>query len=320
MTVFDLRLDSPFDTTLASGVLKQGAADFKVEELLSPECAEAGEHVWLWLEKTGQNSEFVARQLARAYGVRDMDVGFSGLKDRHAVTRQWFSIYLGKRPEPDWQSLVIEGVCVLARHRHLRKLRRGEHRANRFSIVLREFTAEDGFFKILEQIRAQGFPNYFGDQRFGHAGQNLQRAEAWFEGRIKVSRSQRAMYLSAVRAWLFNLNLRREVAAGHWLQAGEGPLYGDDAPGVLGLSETERGVLVEHPLFAKGIHQNRMSLMRRPYVVVPEAMSWRHEGDMLQLEFTLPAGAFATTLLALCMQVNDASLRPQQQPSAGAEL
>jgi tRNA pseudouridine13 synthase len=311
---FDLTVNSPFDTSLATGTLKSRPEDFRVEERMRPEFTQSGEHVWLWLEKTGQNTEYVAKQLARAYGVREMDVGYAGLKDRHAVTRQWFSIYLGNRAEVDWRSIAIDGVQVLAAHRHARKLRRGEHQGNHFNILLRDFSARPAFFQILERVREDGFPNYFGAQRFGRQGLNLQRALAMFERRIKVSRAQHSIYLSAVRSWLFNQNLCRQVVAGSW-HTGAGPLYGDAAPGVADLEPQEQALLETYPEFARGIHQNRMTLMRRLYRVQPESMSWVHEGAMLRLEFFLPPGAFATTLLTQCMQVSDVT---EMRTSAGS--
>ena len=80
----------------ASASLKVLNEDFIVTELpLQPPCGE-GEHIWLDVEKNGANTAFVAQQLAEAAGVQERDVGYAGLKDRHAITRQWFSIYLPK--------------------------------------------------------------------------------------------------------------------------------------------------------------------------------------------------------------------------------
>lgn len=303
MSDFAMALVFPYGDPAVSGVIKQQPEDFYVEELWSEPFSGSGEHVLLWLEKNGQNTEYVARQLARVAGVRDMDIGYSGLKDRWAVTRQWFSVYLGNKSEPDWQGISLEGVRILAITRHHKKLRRGEHRGNLFRLRVRALQQAEGIDSTLSQIKQHGFPNYFGEQRFGREGQNLHRAEALFERRIKASGSQRAFYLSAVRGYLFNLNLCREVERGAWQnQTLGGPLYGDAQPDVSPLTEEEKAVLDVHPLFAQGIHQNRMKLMRRPYCALPQAMSWQIEGDMLWLEFILPPGAFATTLLQCLMR------------------
>ena len=309
--IYEMALLFPDGDPVARGVIKQQPEDFYVEELWTEPFSGSGEHVMLWLEKTGQNTEYVARQLARAAGVRDMDIGYSGLKDRWAVTRQWFSVYLGNKPEPDWQNVSLEGVSILAVTRHHKKLRRGEHGGNLFRLTIRSLQQAEGVDSALQQIQQRGFPNYFGEQRFGREGQNLHRAEALFERRIKASSSQRAFYLSAVRAYLFNLNLSREVERGAWQDhATGGPLYGDAQPEVSPLTDEERAVLDAHPLFAQGIHQNRMKMMRRPYGVLPQAMSWHIEDDMLRLEFVLPPGAFATTLLQCVLRTESPGLDP----------
>lgn len=311
MSDYSLSVRLPEGEPVASGEIKRCAEDFYVEELWAESFSGAGEHVLLCLEKSDQNTEYVARQLARAAGVREMDIGFAGLKDRRAVTRQWFSVYLGNRPEPDWTGLALEGVRLLDVTRHHKKLRRGEHCGNLFRLTVRSLQHAEGIASALQQIKSQGFPNYFGEQRFGRAGQNLYRAEALFERRIKASGSQRAFYLSAVRAYLFNQNLSREVERGTWQHhATGGPLYGDAQPEVSPLTDEERAVLDAHPLFAAGIHQNRMKLMRRPYGVLPQAMSWHLEGDMLRLEFVLPPGAFATTLLQCVLRTESPGLEP----------
>ena len=191
-------LDFPraWQGALATGVLKQQVEDFYVEELLSSELAESGEHIWLWLEKTGQNTEYVAEKLAAFAGVKVMDIGFSGLKDRWAQTRQWFSVYLGNKPEPDWSEMSLEGVRLLDYGRHQKKLRRGEHRANKFAIRIRDFKPTGDTERLLQCIQQQGFPNYFGPQRFGLNGANLSRGLRFFSGQIKASKSQRSFYLS----------------------------------------------------------------------------------------------------------------------------
>lgn len=121
----------------ASGVLRAEPDDFCVDELLGFEPSGGGEHAFLVLEKTGANTEWVARQLARAAGVAPVAVGFAGLKDRHAVTRQAFTVHPAGRAEPDWSALAIPGVQVVSATRHSRKLKRGAHRGNRFRIRLR---------------------------------------------------------------------------------------------------------------------------------------------------------------------------------------
>jgi len=284
---------------VASGVIKSQVEDFYVEELMAPELTGEGEHVWLWVEKSGQNTEFVAEQIAVFANVKKMDVGLSGQKDRWAKTRQWFSVYLGAKSEPDWQCFELEGVVVLKHVRHSKKLRRGEHYANHFKIIVRELSGADSIDAILSRIKLQGFPNYYGMQRFGFQGANLDRGARFFEGEIKASRSQRSFYLSAARSFLFNLNLAQAVGSGAWLtDTLGGPLYGDlqrdDDP----LSKIEAEILEAYPSLAKGIHKNRLKLERRSYKVVPDAFSWEIDGSNLSLTFNLPTGIFATSLLS----------------------
>jgi len=296
---FDLIFPRASKFSLASGVIKTSEDDFYVKEIMQVEMSGEGEHVWLWVEKIGQNTEFVAGQIADFANVKKMDVGFSGQKDRWAKTQQWFSVYLGSKVEPDWQAFEVENVSILEAKRHSKKLRRGEHQSNYFNIFIRNLADSASLEKSLIEIQGKGFPNYFGPQRFGRKGANLERGERFFNGEIKASRSQRSFYLSAARSYLFNLNLAKAVKDDTWIENEiGGPLYGDAQDGVAPLSAHEQYILEHHAIFAKGIHKNRLKLERRPYCIVPENMSWEFEGEDLRLSFTLPKGIFATALLA----------------------
>ncbi len=296
---FDIDFPTVYRGADSKGVIKQHVEDFFVEELFAPELSGEGEHVWLFVEKQGQNSEYVAEHLARFAGVKQMDVGLSGLKDRWALTRQWFSVYLGNKSEPDWQNFSLDGVKVLSHVRHQRKLRRGEHSGNKFRIRVRELIPESNLEDILQRIKTQGFPNYFGPQRFGLNGANLSRGYRFFKGQLKASRSQRSFYLSAARSYLFNLNLARVIQTNSWEDSPEGgPLYGDPVPGLNTLTAAEQQILDAHPVFADAIHKNRLKLERRPYLIIPQNLKWCINSNELLLEFDLPSGCFATSLLA----------------------
>lgn len=282
-----------------SAVIKGRVEDFYVEEIFDVDLANDGEHTWLWVEKQGQNTEYLAEKIAQFAKVKIMDVGFSGLKDRWAVTRQWFSVYLGKKPEPIWSELDLEGVRILKHARHLKKLRRGEHSANKFNIVLRELSSRDHVEEALTRISKEGFPNYFGAQRFGINGANLERGERFFSGKLKASRSQRSFYLSAARSFLYNVNLAECIETQSYANGNlNGPLYGDETPGSNELVDAEREWLKKYPIFADAIHKNRLKLERRPYFIVPESLSWTFTDDTLSLSFLLPTGCFATSLIA----------------------
>ncbi len=190
--------------------------DFQVTEELGYEFTGDGEHDFLYLEKTSANTEWVSRQLARFADVPAKDVGYAGLKDRHAVTRQWFSI--PRWNAPDWAQLEVEGVRILDVQRHNKKLRRGAHKANHFRIVLRgDGIAEQA--PVLEQrvqvIREQGVPNYFGEQRFGRAGNNLELADVFASGK-RLPRHKRSIAISTIRSFLFNEYLHTRVVDGSW--------------------------------------------------------------------------------------------------------
>ena len=118
-----------------AAVIRSSPADFDVTEALDFDFSGDGEHDVLYVEKTGANTEWVSRQLATHADVPAKDVGYCGLKDRHAITRQWFSV--PRWNAPDWNTLTIEGVSLLDVKRHSRKLRRGAHKANHFRIVFR---------------------------------------------------------------------------------------------------------------------------------------------------------------------------------------
>ena len=176
----------------------------------------AGEHAFLLIEKSGANTEWVARRLAEKAGVAPMSVGYSGLKDRHAITRQNFSVHLPGRADPDWSALAIPGVRVLAASRHDRKLKRGVHRGNLFRIRVRDIA---GVREVVEPrlalIRERGVPNYFGEQRFGRDAGNIDNARAMFAGR-RMPRAQAGMALSAARSLIFNAVLAQRVEDGSW--------------------------------------------------------------------------------------------------------
>lgn len=199
--------------------------DFFVEEQIAFELSGEGEHLWLWVEKVGENSDWVAGALAKWANVSRKNIGMAGQKDRHAVTRQWFSVTLPGKPDPDLSLWPHSNVRILKTTRHQRKLQRGGLSGNRFVIRLRHLQSElpvEAFKQDIEQrlhfIQTHGVPNYFGEQRFGHYGNNLKNALAWLlEGKkCRVSRNQKSLYLSAMRSWMFNQYLSFRVQNHSW--------------------------------------------------------------------------------------------------------
>ncbi len=202
--------------------LKSTAEDFLVEEQLGFEPSADGPHHFLFVEKTGCNTQWVASRLARHTGVRARDVGYAGLKDRHARTRQWFSVPLSDGAPTDWAAFAADGVQLLAVTRNRRKLRRGALQGNRFELRLRDVRADRGALEAgLARVAANGAPNYFGRQRFGRDGGNLALARRLFAGE-RLDRRQREFALSAARSWLFNQVLARRVRDGSWDRALDG--------------------------------------------------------------------------------------------------
>lgn len=315
------------------GALRAQPADFRVDEVLGFEPDGAGEHAFVLIEKTGANTEWVARQLAAAAGVAPMAVGFAGLKDRHAVTRQVFTVQMPGRDDPDWSALAIEGVRVLAATRHGRKLKRGAHRGNRFRIRLRDVSGDRDVAEArLAAIRAHGVPNYFGEQRFGHGGHNVALAQALFGGR-RLPRAQRGIALSAARSELFNALLAARVASENWNRAldGEvwmlagthaifgpeewsddlarrldafdihptGPLWGrGELRSTQAVQALELAAAAAHPTLARGLESAGLKQERRALRLVPAdlAHEWEADGSLV-LDFRLDSGAFATTVL-----------------------
>ena len=152
---------------------KSTPEDFQVSEVLGFTPSGSGEHVFLHIEKIGLTTESLVLNVARALNVKARDIGLCGLKDKHAVTTQWLSVPLPIKAEIP--QISGSNWRVLEATRHTRKLKRGIHKANQFVIVLRNVTASR---ELLEQrlmlISAAGVLNYFGMQRFGYDGGNLE--------------------------------------------------------------------------------------------------------------------------------------------------
>ena len=215
-----------FGPPLAEGAIRQRLDDFMVEEDLGfcPAPDETGEHWWLWIEKRGQNTAWVASALAEAAGLHPSKASFAGLKDRHAVTRQWISLHLGQRPTPKVDDIAIEGVVILHAIRSSKKLQRGRLKGNRFELVVRDLVPDQGKTQVMQDelhhrlstLKDQGVPNFFGEQRFGV--NNVAKARRLFAGELRGQRSKkkRGFYLSAARSYLFNEVLAERVREGTW--------------------------------------------------------------------------------------------------------
>jgi len=328
---------------LFAAQIRSQPEDFEVVEQLGFEPDGDGEHDLLFVEKVSTNTEWLARQLARFAGVSARDVGYSGLKDRHAVSRQWFSVYT-RGARPDWSGLDLEGVRLIRATRHRRKLRRGSHRGNYFRVRLVPLSSVPSTAVLtarIDAIAARGVPNYFGPQRFGRNGENLDLAAALFTG-AKLRRDKRGFAISAARARVFNAVLSYRVVAGTWerILPGElanldgsgsvfevpavddeierrvrafdihptGPLWG--TPGSSGTSAEvaaiEVAVAAEFRALTEGLCAAGVSAAVRPLRMRPSGLELRRDETSVELKFWLPKGAFATALLAEIADVEDA--------------
>lgn len=321
---------------LGSGRLRVEPEDFRVTEVLGFNPDGEGDHRLLWVRKTGANTEWVARRLAATAGVSVSTVGYAGLKDRWAVTEQWFSLprpHTGK-PEPDWRPLAEQGIEVLEVHAHRRKLRRGALSGNRFRIRLRDCRLDQTALDArLESILARGVPNYFGEQRFGHADGNLHRAHALLTGVVKrVPPHQRGLQLSAARSQIFNELLAERVRRGDWdrLQPGDcpqldgshsfflaevidetlheravrfdlhptGPLWGrGEPPSRHAVQSLELEVAAGFAPWPERLAEQGLEQERRSLRLTIENLKHEQIDGCLTLEFELSSGAYATSVL-----------------------
>ncbi len=320
MTEFLLDFPRAHGALTAVAIFRAQPEDFQVDEDLGYLPSGTGEHVFLHICKRGENTAWVAGRIAELAGVNVMDVGYCGRKDRHAVTAQWFSVYLPKAPEPDWSLLNTESIQLLSVSRHQHKLRRGEHQQNNFVIRLRDVQTDDRDLlqQKIDTVLTQGVPNYFGEQRFGQGGNNLREAEAILvNGKRYRDKQKRGLMLSAARSYLFNKVLAARVLANNWtsLLDGEtntqasGPLWGRGRPLVTGdLLEFEQHVLADWAAWCDGLEHAGLSQERRALQLVPRNARWNWEDGDLVLYFSLDAGEFATAVLQELFQLQNQSV------------
>ncbi len=322
--LFDLDFPRAFPLLDICATFRQQPSDFFVDEQLGFELSGAGEHLCVRIEKTEQNTVYVAKQLAEWAGIKLMDVGYCGLKDRRAITRQWFSLYVGKRVL-DVSQLQLEGCTVLAVAQHHCKLRRGMHAGNAFVIRLRDVQGDvDALRQRWQQVVVQGVPNYFGEQRFGRGGSNLQQAEAMLDIHAKQWRDRKHQFaVSALRAWLFNHVLADRVRVGDWRQCVEGdpdtvataPLWGRGRGKSQGaLAVREQNLLAPYALFCEKLEHVGLQQERRALLLPIAAAHFQREQNDVVLRFALPVGTYATAVLRECVQLQNAQTASDETP------
>lgn len=294
-----------------TGVLKSANEDFRVQEILDIEFSEQGEHEYLLIGKNGENSQWLADQIAQYAGVERVAIGFAGLKDRNAITQQWFSVHLPGAQPVDWSGFNSDTWTILAQHRHTQKLRRGQHQGNRFDIVIRQIpdTAKNEVEDRLQVIAEQGVPNYFGPQRFGHNGGNLDQADRWFQTRkAPRKKANKGMVLSAARAYIFNRILSERVARKSWRTMIDGDVPAESFPtgamwGRGRLETSGEAELLENQVaawpenWANQLEHQGLKQERRALVLLPQDLDWQWLDDGLRLHFALAPGQFATAVI-----------------------
>ncbi len=339
-------LDVPraFGAPLGSGRLRVEPEDFLVDEDLGFPPSGAGAHVLIRVRKRGANTEWVAREIARAAGCRPGDVGFAGMKDRHAVTTQWFSV-----PSPRGAAYVGDmiaaltplkgdGFEVIEAYPHTKKLPRGALAGNRFVIRVRDVSATDSDIAArVEAIARDGLPNFFGPQRFGREGANLRKISPDLAG---VHPRERTYVLSAARSLIFNAVLTERVKDGSWCRLEPGDVANLDGKGSVFVVDavddlmTDRVVALDvhptGPMWGKGellsagrvqelerrigaelgepcalVTAAGMNQERRALRLAVRELGWERHGADVVVRFWLTKGSFATTVLRELFETGD---------------
>ena len=322
-----------------TALLKAECADFVVKEQLGYDMSGDGEFVAVKVRKTDCNTLFVGEQLAKFAGISARNMSYAGLKDRKAVTEQWFSLQMPGQPTPDFSQFSLEGVEILDVTRHQRKIRIGSLQGNHFEILLRNAEETDELKERLDFLAKNGFPNYFTEQRFGRDGNNLTQALRWANGEIKVKdRNKRSFYLSAARSEIFNLivskrmelDLAQQILVGDVLQLNgshswfvvnesedlaqlqqrlaqqdvllTAPLIGEEEKSAV---DFEHEIFAQHQALFALMRQERMKAARRPILMQPQQFQWQFEPNGLRLQFDLPAGSYATALIRELVNVEN---------------
>jgi tRNA pseudouridine13 synthase len=328
-------LDWPYaqGKPLATATFKCRPEDFQVTEFFDEEFSGHGEHIVLKIEKRGLTTEDVVKSLSRMINKPTKLISYAGLKDRQALTTQWLSVHAPGEEIPGIESLEAPGWKVIDCTRHHKKIKPGFLAGNHFVIRLQNLTKAQDLVHRIEHIAITGVPNYFGEQRFGRAGNNLIRAEEVLTKRVKVKdRFLKGLYYSAARSWLFNLILAKRVQAANWNQLIAGDVVQlsgsksifiiDEADPVLLKRLQEKDIAPASPLPGKGkaiaklkaldlineiyaewlpwlegLTQQGLEEAWRANILHIEALKYTIDGTNAQLSFTLPAGAYATTVL-----------------------
>lgn len=333
----------------STGLLRSKITDFKVFEQLPFEPCGEGEHLFIHLRKTGANTLFVARELAKYFKIKEQLVSYAGLKDRFAVTEQWFGVHVPGKQIYDLSDLTIEGVEVLNYKRHNKKLRIGALTGNHFEITLRKTTEIDALKARWQAIVEHGVPNYFGEQRFGINGGNIDKALALFSGTKVKDKKKRGMYLSAARSHIFNAIINERITPTNDKQASFDRVQSGDVAMLAGTQSVfkitdidddllkrfiekdidltapmwgagelmtqeqplalEQEIAEQHDEFCQGLPRFGLKQERRRIRLSISKTAINSQDDNVTLSFFLPAGSYATTVLRELLQYQDMTER-----------
>ncbi|QIR13837.1 tRNA pseudouridine(13) synthase TruD [Shewanella aestuarii] len=329
-----------FGKPQSSADLRTHNSDFIVEEILPFSPTGEGEHHMLHIRKEGLNTAHVAEMLAKFAKVHPKEVTYAGQKDKNAQTEQWFGVRIPGKEMPDWQALNSEQLTILSSSRHSKKLRIGALLGNKFTLTLRNVTDIPAMQQRFEQIALTGVPNYFGEQRFGHKGKNLLMGRQMLAGSKNVKdRTKKSMYLSAVRSHIFNQVVSYRLAH-HQLNPIDGdcvmlagsksyfvaqkwdpvllnrlaendiglsaPLWGRGQSLAIDLAaKMESTALADTQTDLTGLENAGLSQERRLLLLKPQAMKWQCDNDICVVEFILPAGSYATSVLRELVNYTD---------------
>jgi tRNA pseudouridine13 synthase len=309
--------------------------DFAIEEIPLYEPGGEGEHLYVRIEKVDLTTRDVVRRAMEVFGVPEIDVGYAGLKDKHARSTQTLS--LRGVDEHDAGRLESPGLHVLGAKKHRNKLRVGHLAGNRFFAVVRNSGAgaEERARAILAALSANGLPNYFGEQRFGVADGNVGAGrDVLRRGARSAGSPWKAKFLvSALQSSLFNDYLTKRAARGAFAQVQRGDVLAKvESGGIFRCTEPEIDqarydrfeISITGPIFgvemnapegepglweAEALQSAELTVddfkrvrkiamgTRRPLRVPVRRVGTEMRGEELLLTFELPSGSYATVLL-----------------------
>lgn len=325
-----------------TGNFKVQPEHFTVKEDLSFELTGEGEHQFVSIQKRNCTTLYAVDKLAQFAGISPKLVSYAGLKDSYAVTEQWINLHLPGKNELDFSKFDDPNIKIIQTQRHNKKLKIGALKGNYFSLILSDVSSIDELAARIELVKQQGFPNYFGEQRFGHDGGNIIKAFQWANNQIKVKdRKKRSFYLSATRSYFFNQIVSERIQKGLITEVMQGDvmqLVGSHSHFVAQQDELEslqsrvktHDLVITAPLIGDGalktehdacvfeqaclnkvldeplinlIKRERVATDRRAMMIMPVNLSYKQDQSNLMLDFWLPAGSYATSLVRELMQI-----------------